>query len=396
MIVGLGQPALPGLFNQLRGLGGDAGKADDVGVLDDGDDQTAGNGDGSAHVHIVVVEDVAAVHTGVDDGIVLQRLGAGPDDDVVVGDLDAQGLVLVPQGHHGGHVHHHAVVGLGIDGLAVQHVLHDGLPHAGHLLGVRAAGQLTGGGGSFFRGSCFSRGGSAGQIGGGDLAVGAGAGDAGEVDALGAGLIGGQRRHGGLIGDVVLHVPLHHQAVRPGAGDGGDVYTVLLRPQPGPGRGKHTLTGRALHSGSGGLRGRGGLSGRRLGCRRGGSGSGSLSAQQSGDVLTGLAHNGDGLGDGDRVALGMQDFQHGAGGGGIHGDGQLVGLHLKEGGALSGLLALFRQPLGDGALLHQKALLGHDNDRSHVVCSFLSGTGTPCRRPRYPSRWAAPPAPVPG
>lgn len=227
----------------------------------------------------------------------------------------------------------------------------------------------------------------------GDLAVGAGAGEAGEVNALDAGLVGGQRRHGGLVGDVVLHVPLHHQAVRPGAGDGGDVHAVFLCPETGSGRGEDTLTGGVLHDR---LRGGSGLGGRCLGCSGGGGGSRSFTAQQAGDVLTGLAHDGDGLGDGDRVPLGMQDFQHGAGGGGIHGDGQLVGLHLKEGGALSGLLALFRQPLGDGALLHQKALLGHDNDRSHVVCSFLSGTGTPCRRPRYPSRWAAPPVPAPG
>lgn len=69
-------------------------------------------------------------------------------------------------------------------------------------------GQLTGDG---LRCGCgFYRGTGDVQVLCGDLAVGAGAGEAGEVNALDAGLVGGQRRHGGLVGDVVLHVPLHH------------------------------------------------------------------------------------------------------------------------------------------------------------------------------------------
>ncbi len=395
VVVLVRQAALPGLLDELCGLLRDAGEADDVGVPDHGDDQPAGDGDGGADVDIIMVDDVIAIHAGVDDGEVLQGLGAGPDDDVVVGDLDAQGLVLVPQGHGGGHVHHHPVVGLGVGGLAGQHIPGDGLAHPAHGLGAGAPGQLAGDG--LHRRRCgrgLCRGAGVGQVLRGDLAVGAGAGDAGEVNALEPGLVGGQRRHGGLMGEVGLHVPLHHQAVRPGAGDGGDIHAVFLRPQPGPGRGEHPFAGGPLHGRrrGGGRRGRRGSRSflRRLGRGRRGI------AQQAGDVLAGLAHDGDGLGDGDRVPLGVQDLQHRAGGGGVHGDGQLVSLHLKEGGALGGLLALLHQPLGDGALLHQEALLGHDDDRSHVVSSFLSGTGTPCRRPRCPSRWAVLPAPAPG
>lgn len=74
VIVGLGQPALPGLLDELRGLGGDAGEADDVGVPDHRHDQPAGDGDGSTDIYIIMVDDVAAVHAGVDDGEVLSAL----------------------------------------------------------------------------------------------------------------------------------------------------------------------------------------------------------------------------------------------------------------------------------------------------------------------------------
>ena len=95
VIVGLRSPP-PGLLDELRGLGGDAGEADDVGVPDHRQISPPGT-ETANRIYIIMVDDVAAVHAGVDDGEVL---GAwrGPDNDVVVGDLDAQGLVLAPQG----------------------------------------------------------------------------------------------------------------------------------------------------------------------------------------------------------------------------------------------------------------------------------------------------------
>ena len=279
----------------------------------------------------------------------------------------AQARVLVPQGDGGSHIHADAVVGLGVGGLAGQHVAADGLPHAAHPLGVGAAGRLDRSGGSgCFRSGCRRRRGT-GQVRRGDLAVGAGALDAGEVHALGLGHIGGQGGHGGFAGHIAQHVPFNHQALRAGASHICHGHAVLLRPEPGTGGGEHPFTGLTVHGGGG----RGGFCGS---SRRGGDlfhGGGLFrAAQQAGDVLTGLAHNGDGLGDGHHISLAVNDLQKGAGGGGVHGDGQLVGLHLKKGLALGAGLSLFHQPFGNGAFLHQKALLGHNNDRCHDRTPF--------------------------
>ena len=205
MIILVSQLAVAGLFDELSGLGGNAAEANDVGVTDHRDDQAAGNGNSGAHIDIVVIDDVVAVHRCVDDGIALEGLGAGADDDIVVGDLDAQSLVLAAQGDGGGHIHSHAGAGLGVGILAGQHIVGDGLAHTAHALGAGAAGDLTGRCGSLSSSGGSDRSGcglGAGQIGSGDLAAHAGAGDAGQVDALCLCHIGSQGSDSGLVGHI--------------------------------------------------------------------------------------------------------------------------------------------------------------------------------------------------
>ena len=73
--------AFLGALAEVGDLLFDIGERELVGVADDGNDQAARAGDGNADVEVAVVDDVGAVHRGVHDGILLQRVHRGLDEE---------------------------------------------------------------------------------------------------------------------------------------------------------------------------------------------------------------------------------------------------------------------------------------------------------------------------
>ena len=155
------------------------------------------------------------------------------------------------------------------------------------------------------------------------------------------------RRGGGRLGGE--HIAFDDQAIGAGTGHGGNIDALAL--------GGHARAGgceyAAVRSGCGGFLGGRGFPG------------GITGGEYSVDIRTGGADVGDGFGDRHHIALFIEELQHGAGGGGIHGDGELIGLHFEHGIAFLDFVAFAYQPFGDDALGHLQPLLGHD-DLMHI------------------------------
>src|SRR5699024_7006848 len=156
-----------------------------------------------------------------------------------------------------------------------------------------------------------------------------------------------------------LHVLLGDAALGAGAGDEGDVDAQLLGELFGRRGGEDALAGGPRGGAGRRLGGSGGGGG---GSRRGGRGG---AAPPGGGVLARFADHGHGVQALGRAALGHRYLQQRAGGGGLDGVGELVGLNFEKGLALLDGVALVLQPFADRALGHGQAQLGHYDHFSH-------------------------------
>jgi hypothetical protein len=149
------QLAVLGLLAELGDLLFDLGQAHLVGVAQDRHDQAARAADGDADVEVAVIDDVVAIHRGIDHRVFLQRGNGGLDEEGHEAELDAvllleALLVLLAHLHDRGHVdlveggqdgvgrlrlhqalgdagpqarHRHALLGaIGDDGIGIDHV----------------------------------------------------------------------------------------------------------------------------------------------------------------------------------------------------------------------------------------------------------------------------------
>ena len=173
------------------------------------------------------------------------------------------------------------------------------------------------------------------------------------------------RRPGGGLGDGG-DVAGYHATSRAGAcGNGRDVDAL------GGGQVAGTRTGTAAITGHGSA---GGRLHRGLGARDGGvfgnlllRGAETHLREHGSGILTGFPDHEKGLHDGDIVALGPQQLQHGPGCGAGHLHGGLVGLHLAEDAVLGDGVALLDQPGHDETGLDAVPEGRHDYDGCHLV-----------------------------
>ena len=99
---------------------------------------------------------------------------------------------------------------------------------------------------------------------------------------------------------------------------------------------------------------------------RNGCGGRIAAVQERGNILAGVADDGDGFGHGHHIAFFIEKLQNRAGGGGIYGNGKLIGFHFEKRFALFYLITFGLQPFGDNALGHLQTLLGQYDLLSHA------------------------------